>query len=230
MLGANDSGQLGEGNASAKPQRTAGCVIDFGDSDHDRICDSADPCNGRRKFARAPGAWLAFRRVNTDAANDGALLLDGRVSLPAGTRFADLDFAREGASLSVVSPGGSEAAFSFPAGAYAGSGTAGWLQSQGGERWSFRDATGSPQVPSRARVTIRDASAGVPVGTVALHAVVRRTNLPIRDVDLPLQAIVVLGDAAAGAAGQCAQTNFRPGSCAVGEGGTRVDCKTPQQS
>jgi alpha-tubulin suppressor-like RCC1 family protein len=229
--GPNDRGQLGEGRVGSVPQRTAGCVVGLGDSDADRICDVADPCAGRRRFARSVGPTLTLRRVNTDPTRgDEAVSLRGRFVLPPGTSFADLDPLADGMRLTVVSPGGSEGDFAFPAGSYGGSGTSGWQLSASGDRWRFRDATGAPGAASAASMTLWDESEGAERSLVALNAILRRVTLPVEAADLPLQAIVVLGDDEAGAAGLCVQTSFGPRTCAFDVEGDGVECRLRQRS
>jgi hypothetical protein len=183
----------------------------------------------RRGAAAARGPRRGRARVGSAACGSAAkggeaLLLRARFALPSGTSFADLDPRAEGARLTLVSPGGTEADLAFPSGAYGGDGTIGWQRGAGGGRWSYHDTTATG-LPTRALLTIRDEGDGKPAGSVGVHAVVRRAFLPVRDTDLPLQAIVVLGNEAAGAAGRCAQSRFGPARCSVGGGGERIDCR-----
>lgn len=192
------------------PRRTAGCVLGLGDSDGDRICDTEDPCKGRRAFARAARPRLVLR--GSGAPGKGRLSLRFELALPAGVSFAELDPLGQGARVVVVSPGSTEADVTLPAGAYGGPGTLGWWLCAGGARWRFRDATG-PAGEVTTTMSIRDTGQGLAGGVVEGRIVIAGASFAVQPSDLPLQAIVVLGDGTAGAAGRCGQTAFRPAEC-----------------
>ena len=66
-------------------------------------------------------------------------------------------------------------------------------------------------------------------GTVRVVIAGKKATFGLLPADVPLAATVVLGDADAGARGECGQVRF-PGppplpSCTIGQLGTRITCR-----
>jgi hypothetical protein len=221
--GFNSDGQLGEGNTAFAA--TAGCVAGFGDSDFDRICDSADPCTGGETFAAMPKPRMVLSKIHADPTpGNDRLQLRTRVPLPAGVSFADLDFIGGGARLTIVDPGGIEIDRTFAAGTYGGRGTAGWFTNSLGKMWTFLDGTG-PNNAVIARLVVIDKGGGLPGGLVDVSLLRKNETLPIVPANLPLQAIFVFGDAAAGSSGVCGQSAYAQLLCAFNGPQTSVVCR-----
>jgi Regulator of chromosome condensation (RCC1) repeat len=223
--GQNTNGQLGEGNTDFLAGGVPGCVVGFGDSDFDRICDSADPCSGGQVFIAARKPSLVLSRIAEDPTlGDDRLRLHGRFPLPPGVSFADLDLIADGARLTLVDPGGLLIDRVLSAGAYGGRGTAGWFINGSGKTWRFIDATTSP-VSTRMQLT--DKGNGAPGGEVDLTLTRSQETIPFTVSDALPQAIVVLGDAAAGSAGRCVQSDyvaFGP-ECTFNKRQTNLSCR-----
>ena len=229
--GSNPRGELGEDVSGFQVNESVpGCVVGFGDSDEDRICDSADPCSHGATFIAKEHPNMTLSRVNADVTpgNDG-LKLRARFALPPGVAFGDLDPAVEGARLTVVDPGDVVIDRTFAAGTYGGPGTAGWFENVGHNTWRFVDATTSPVTET---VMIADRSHGAPGGEVDVTVTLVRDTIPLVTSDVPLQAIVVLGGAAAGSAGRCGQSDFRTGQsfppqaeCSYNGQQTKLSCR-----
>jgi hypothetical protein len=217
--GSNGFGALGTGTTS---NGRLGCVMGFGDSDFDRVCDDSDPCSSGQPFDAKPVPRLAATRVGLDpTSGNDQLSFRAQTNLPPGTAFADLDLGTVGTRLTVVNPGGIDFERVFAGGTYGGKGTAGWALNPAASRWTYTNATG-PNGSVVAKLTVTDRSRGLSGGPVDINLAHRNDTLPIVATDLPLQTIVVLGDASAGAAGRCAQTLV---GCSFNRAQTNVTCR-----
>lgn len=220
--GRNVYGEVGEGTGGGKS--VPGCVIGFGDSDFDRMCDAADPCTGGGSTMGTPPPRLVLSRINTDTTiGNDRLTFRARFALPGGLAFGDLDPIADGARLTLVDPGGIAVDRSFAPAAYAGPGTAGWTINGSGKKWTFTDSTG-PNGRLTGRLTLSDKGSGLPGGAVDVNVVRNNETLPVTPTETALQAIFIPGDAAAGAAGTCVQTNL-VGLCQFNPRGTTLTCK-----
>lgn len=219
-------GNLGEGpeNEYSGTRGLPGCVAGFGDSDLDRICDAADACTAGAAFAHAPRPRLTVDRIHLDpVAGDDQLAFRARFSLPPARSFGDLDPIAEGARLLLHDPGGVSADRPFAPGAYAGPGTAGWLNTAG-RKWTFLDSTG-PGGKQRTRVVLVDKGAGLPGGAVDVIVSIKYDTIPVSASDTPFSVTFVPGGPAAGSAGECSQTDLDTGECTFNARGTRLTCR-----
>jgi len=181
-----------------------GCVLGYGDSDGDAICDLDDPCDNA-----AGGALLASKprgRVVVTRALDGKpaneeLLVSASFALPPGTAFADVDPSATGVRIHLLDPDGPITEIALTPGLYAGPGTAGWMPTPNGKTWRYLDRRiGAPL----ARFTLADKGKGAPGGLVNALFRVSPIALPLgADGAARLAAAIVLGDEAAGEAGLC---------------------------
>ena len=223
--GSNGSGAVGEGVFSTQGRSLSpGCVVGLGDSDADRICDSADNCTSGAVFSSGPNARLVLSHVDADpVVGDDRLAFNGRFALPMGVGFAALDPSSEGVLLRLVNPGGVLADVAIPPGVYGGAGTKGWLLIGAGHTWQYFDSTG-PRNQVIDRVQLSDRSRGAPGGDVVVVMSLSGKSFPVGKDDLPLQAILIPGTAAAGVAGRCAQTQFAFDECNLNKPSTTVSC------
>jgi hypothetical protein len=199
------------------------------DSDGDGTCDEQDDCTnvagGQNFVATKPKPNLTFTKVNNDtvAGNDG-LKISGSFQLAVGSSFSSVNPITTGARVLVESgSGASRVDQVLPGGALAGSGTRGWKRNAAGTTWTYRDKTGNPlsgikrmKIADRSKVTAR----GVKVGVSGM-----RSTYPIVASDVPLHAVVVLGDQTSAIAGVCGESNFGASSCTFNGPGTTVHCR-----
>lgn len=219
-----DIAALGEGPAASVPG-AAGCVVGFGDTDFDRICDSLDPCaSGVAGGIGKPSPRLVLTSVNVDPTpGNERLSFRTRFALPAGVAFGDLNPLARGARLTLVDPGAVIADRTYPATPYAGRGTAGWTLNGSGKRWSFTDATG---VNGKlvGRLALIDKGNGLPGGLVELNVTRGPETVTLGRYNVALQVVFTPGDATDAAAGLCAQTNL-VGTCDFNSRLTTLTCK-----
>ena len=211
-----------------------GCALGYGDADGDAICDSEDPCATLvvgQQFPRTgpgPKPSLVVRRINTETvAGNDVVTLRAQFDLPPTLSFGDLDPLAQGSTIDFVHPIGIPATVAFPAGAYGGAGTAGWQHiGAARDRWEYVDRTGGPngtRLVTRLKAT--DLSAGAPGGRIDLVLTMKAAAVPLDGDDLPLQIAIVLGDAAAGAAGACGEGQLAR-YCRFAGNGSTLTCRT----
>lgn len=205
-----------------------GCVLGFGDDDGDGLCDVYDSCTnvaGGGVFAARPRPSFAISRTGSDPTpGDEQLTLSARFALPAGTAFGDLDPVGSGITIELVNADGVLGTTILGPGSYTGIGSAGWLAVAHGKTWQFIDATGGTPSAVVVRASLTDRGKGLDGGTVDIRVTARRQTLPIVDlVSTPAMLTVVLGDAAAGAAGICAQSTSS--RCSFTAAKTKFTCR-----
>lgn len=201
-------GQRGYGSLALLRDWSFGCGLGYGDEDGDAVCDTYDPCatagpGGR--FAAKPRSRFAVTKGNDGVAGNEGATLSGLFNLPPGTSFADLDLVASGARIVLLDPVGIEHEIALAPGGYAGKGSAGWFLSKNGRTWQYIDRTqGSAPV---VRFSLVDRARGQAGGVVKATLRARPTAVPLGPDDtVDLGVALVLGDAAAGAAGLCADT------------------------
>jgi hypothetical protein len=214
--GEEEFGELGEGSGALG---VPACVAGFGDDDGDHLCDSSDVCRNGLGFAPSPK--LVRSHFNADPVpGDDKLSFRARFALPPTLAFADLDPRSDGVRLTFVDPGGIVLDRTFPAGAYAGRGTVGWVRNGSGRQWTFTDASAA-HGPVQTRLTLSDKCKGASGGTVDLNLLRNDETLP----DVPpyvLAATFVPGNAAAAASGTCYQSFLS--SCRFNAHQTTLSC------
>jgi hypothetical protein len=214
------------------------------DADGDGVCDVFDDCPTTADPAQAdvdgdgigdacdlcrttdPGQTHWVRpKLQLSGVADGKVAND---SLRLGAEFRlatgafSIDPRANGAALEVRSAAGlPKIAITLPAGAFAGSGP-GWIRNVG--RYSFFDRRpGGTGGVSKMSVTDRGG------GRLAVSVTAKGADFALAAGDAPLGVTVVLGGAAAGAAGECGEMRFESPplapACSVGRGGTRITCR-----
>jgi hypothetical protein len=123
-----------------------------------------------------------------------------RVQIGAGARTPRVDVALPGRAY--VAPG------------------PGWLTLRGGTGYPFRD--NRPGGTGGIKRMLVESKGGVAV-QVAVSG--KGGTFPVVPEDVPLGATVVLGGAAAAAAGECGELRFPAGACRVKARGTKLACK-----
>jgi uncharacterized delta-60 repeat protein len=181
------------------------------DGDGDFVCDAGDSClnvAGARDFLADPAPELSLKKVIGDELpGDDRIKLNATFELAGADPFADLDPVAEGARLIFYrSDGAVVEDITLSGGTYSGGGTAGWKLNGPGNRWRFLDKTDSP-ANGIVRMKIDDHSQDSP-GRVSVDVRGKRGTYPIDANDFPLAMTVVLGDAAASAAGVCGEGVF----------------------
>jgi hypothetical protein len=243
VVGAGEACDEGAGNGGA------GCCSSscrWIDGDGDGLCDREDVCPTVSDPAQVDGdgdglgdacdlcatispgqtAWLKGR-LSVSGIEDGLfgnerLKLSGQFTMATGS--FSVDPLAEGALVEVRSAGGfPRIGVLLPPGPYRPPGP-GWTRNASGTRFAFRD--GNPGgTGGIVRMIVKDEGGG------AVRVVVggSRATLGILASDAPLEATVVLGGMAAGAAGECGEIRFlgpRPApACVTGRRGSRVTCR-----
>jgi len=184
--------------------------------------DQCAQVGGSRDFLRTANPKLTVRNVSTPG--KGKLSLRASFLLPTGTSFSNLTPATDGARLVIDSAaGGTLVDVSLAAGTYAGRGTRGWRTNGTHTKWTFTDSTGAP-VNGVSGMTIKDESRVAP-GQVAVRVKGKGGTYPVVLSDLPVQVVVVLGGAAASAAGECGQSEFHTAECHLPTSGGKLICE-----
>lgn len=197
------------------------------DGDGDGLGDACDPCFGmfsdRTFAATAPKPKLQLSKINTDLTiGDDKLTLNGE--FVSATPFSSLDLEGEGARIVVTnSMGGPEIDVTLPPGTFAGNGTQGWSLSGNHKTWLFRDKDGVLD-NGISQFKLVDKSSKAP-NRVLVVITGKGGDYPVIPADSPVNATIVLGDAAAGAAGMCGETDFIPANCAFNGPMNRLLCK-----
>jgi hypothetical protein len=194
------------------------------DSDLDGRPDGCDPCTnvaGERDITIRPKVTASKINTDVDPMNDKLQVSGEFIS---GTTFASLDPVTTGARLLITNDMGSvRVDVELAGGAYGGRGTRGWVLNSKGNKWTFQDKTGAP-TSGVIKMTIQDHSSKAP-NRVLVKVIGKDSTYPIVPGDLPLTAVVVLGNQTASDAGACGETDFGMGDCAFNAKGNKVVCK-----
>lgn len=206
------------------------CPIDYNpsqiDRDIDALGDECDPCTnvtGERDME--PKTVLVLRRINTDRqiGNDG-LFLKGRLNLPTGTAFADLDPMAEGLRMvltNAVGQGLTDDA--VPGVAFPGvRGSRGWRQTNAGKGWRYRDRTSAP-IAGIAKIVIKDVSRKYP-DNLQILVNARKGIFPVVTSDMPIKASITLGGSVSALLDRCGETAFEPPDCSFNRSGSALRC------
>jgi len=181
-----------------------GCVLGYGDSDGDAICDAGDPCDnaaGGALLASKPRARVVVTRALDGSPGNEELLVSANFALPPGTAFGDVDPSVSGVRGVLLDPDGRIFEVELSPGLYAGPGSKGWMPTPNGKTWRYLDRT---MAAATARFTLSDRGKGAPGGLVSTLLRVTSATLPLGASGASrLAAAIVLGDEAAGDAGLC---------------------------
>ena len=191
------------------------------DADADGVGDVCDPCNnvgGAQEISVRPKVVL--RHINTDLnpANDG-MAITGKFALGQGATFSGLAPDIDGAHV-VIESSDRRALVDVTLGGGAFDGSSGWKKNRQGTRWVFLDKRQPVVNNGIAKLALRDRGREAP-GRVAVRVRGRNGHYPAGFGDGPIQAIVVVGD---GAAGECGETSFEADDCRFNRSGTTLRC------
>ncbi len=185
----------------------------------DSSCTNSD---GSRDLGGRPR--LKLSGLGDGSSGNEGLLVKGELVLPAGVNFSDINLGSDGLLLTVQTEGGSSLAeVALPSGSYLGTGTRGWRVNGAGTKWKYADKTGSA-VGGINKVMLVDRSKKTP-GATKLIVKARDGAYPLEQGDEPPLLTVVLGDAAAAAAGLCTESAFVLADCRYNGSATKLSCK-----
>ena len=206
------------------------CPVDTGlsDRDSDGQCDAQDPCTndeGRQDFASPPRSKVVLAKINTDTTpNNDSLKITALFALPEDKRFADLRPHINGARLVIVGAGGTRPLDALlPAGAYSAATRTGWTTSRSGKAWTYVDRRATP-TSGIVKLTVTDRNRSSTPRQVKVVVTGKNGLYLVAPLDLPVQAIVALGNAADAAAGMCGESAYSSGSCAFNRTGNQLIC------
>lgn len=208
----------------------APCPHDSGvaDTDADGSCDAQDPCTnvgGARDFLSPPRSTVVLSKVHTDLdpANDG-LKLTAFLVLPDGRLFAALRPHMHGARIVLEGDaGGHVLDVTLPPGVYSAATRYGWRPSGGGKAWTYLDRRAVP-LRGIVKLTLTDRARASAPRQVKLGVSGKKGAYPVTPADLPLRAIITLGDASDAAAGLCGESSYESTSCAFNQAGSQMVC------
>ncbi len=181
--------------------------MDQSDVDGDGIGEACDVCT-----TSIPGQvnWskplTKFNKVNNAIPGDDGFKIGGTFALAPGV-FA-VDPLTKGARIQVRAVSGAIVFdATLPPGAYAPPGP-GWTANSTGEKFSFKDGR-----PGGTQSVTRMVVGHVGGAFAKVKVTAKGGTYPITASDLPLRVALRLGDAAAGAAGECGEKTFAPSQC-----------------
>jgi hypothetical protein len=158
--------------------------------------------SGARDFTADPAASVQIKYVYAEVGED-RLKLGATFDVSAGG-FASFDPVSDGARIIIRRSDTTRLIDAvLPAGAFAGKGTAGWVTNGSGNLWKFIDRTESP-VEGITRMKVRDQSRKSP-DRVAVNILGKHGTYQVFPSAYPIRTTIVLGDAAASAAGCAAK-------------------------
>ena len=189
------------------------------DTDDDDVGDACDLCT---TFIPGQTAWtrpqMKLGRVDNGIAGDDRLKIKGSFALASG--LFTVDPAADGARIQVRTAGGAVVTdLTLPSGAYIKPGP-GWISNLAGTKYVFKDKRPGGVASVTKMVVTSSGGAFAKVNVTAKNG-----SYPVTAADLPLQATVVLGGVASGAAGECGEVAFVPFQCRISANGTLLFCK-----
>jgi cysteine-rich repeat protein len=186
------------------------------DTDGDGLCDRDDPCTGGAPLM-SPRA--AIGRLSTPPGDD-TLSFRATATLPAQPS-PPLDPVANGVRLLVRDQARTLVDATIPGGAYAG--TAGWVASSSGTKWTYRNRSTAPGTITRVLVQLDVKHPGL----VRFQAKARAGSYGLTPADLPLGATVVL-DPPSATTGECGEVTFTgpapAPACSFGSSGKTLKC------
>ncbi|MBY0278353.1 hypothetical protein K2Z84_23740 [Candidatus Binatia bacterium] len=199
------------------------------DGDNDGQCDEIDACTTydlTQIFATKPKSRLVLTKINTDVTpgNDG-LVISASFSLAPGHTFAEVDPIGEGVRVLLLNDAGtSRLDAAIPGGAYNTTTKVGWKVSGNGKTWRYIDKSASPAGGIFSVVINNKSTASTPRG-VKVTVKGRKGTYPVVGSDVPVQAIVTLGDATAAENGLCGESAYLSTSCAFNAPQNKLTCR-----
>jgi cysteine-rich repeat protein len=208
----------------------AGCPADGGvaDTDTDGSCDAQDPCTnvgGDRDFLTSPRSSLVLTKVHTSPVpGDDGLKLSALFALPEGRSFAELRPHMHGVRIVLEGAGGARPLdATLPPGAYSAATRRGWQPSGSGKAWTYLDRRATP-VNGIVKLVLTDRSRTTTPRQVKVVVTGKRGAYPVTPGDVPVQAIVTLGDATDATGGLCGESAYAADSCAFNGAGNQLVC------
>ena len=198
------------------------------DGDSDGDCDLIDPCTntGGQEFASPPKSRLVLAKINNDATPGNDLLtISGFFALPTGRTFTEIRPDLQGARVVLVADDGSvRLDATLPPDLYSPATKVGWRVSGNGKSWRFIDKTATP-VSGITRFMLVDKDTPRAARRVKVLVSGKKGPYPVVGGDVPVQAIVTLGNASAAAAGLCGESAFSTGDCSFNPPGNKLVCR-----
>ena len=198
------------------------CIDDGADADGDGIGDACDLCENAGAQTMDVKPRLRTKWIGPDLLLDNdRISFSAEFDLPGGFSFASLDPTTVPVRLRLEGATGTALAqIELAASSFAGSGTRGWTTNSKGNKWAFKDKTGTP-ANGILTALLQDRASSAP-GRVRIKLKGRDGNYPINPSDAFVKLIVLFGD---GSIGECAETAFTAEDCKFTGLGTRFGCK-----
>lgn len=199
------------------------------DSDGDGTCDALDACTdvgGGQVFGSKPKSHVTLAKINaeTTPGND-TLSLSGFFALPAGHSFAEVRPDAQGARVVLVTQDGTQRLdATLPSGLYDAGTHVGWKRSANGKVWTFIDRSATP-VDGIFKLVIADKNTSRTPNRVKVVVNGKKSTYPVVTGDVPVQAIVTLGDATAAAEGLCGESAYLAADCKFNVPQNKLTCR-----
>jgi alpha-mannosidase len=209
----------GDGEGDACDNCAAVPNADQADADGDGTGDACDPCStlipGQKLWAKPQ---LKVGRVDNGIPGDDRLKVKGVFALAPGV--FTVDPRANGARVLVKTATGTPFFdVTLPSGPFVKPGP-GWIRNAAGTRYVFKDKR--PGGTGGVTKLVVSSSGGA---FAKVNLTAKNGTYPVTASDLPLQATVVLGGAAAGAAGECGEITFLAFQCRAAGNGSLLFCK-----
>jgi Tyrosine-protein kinase ephrin type A/B receptor-like len=177
--------------------------------------EGAASCLQCARFAARSLVKLDRIGTDLDPANDG-LRLTSNFQLVQGT-FADIDPATFGARILLFAQDGTRTVdLPLLPGSRADRRSSGWEGNKKGTAWKYTGVP-SPTSPGPVRLLLVDRSKELP-GLVRISLTAPRGHFPTVAADVPLAAVVVVGE------GTCGESGFTPEECFFARSGKALTC------
>lgn len=152
-------------------------------------------------------------------------MLNAQFALPPGRSFSEIDPLTDGVRVVVVADDGTtrlDAA--IPGGAFGTATKVGWKLSGNGKAWRFVDRSASP-AGGIVQVVLNDRNVTRTPRAVKVTVRGRKGTYPVVSGDMPVQAIVTLGDAGAAEQGLCGESAYAAPDCRFNAPQNRLICR-----